>query len=119
MEQLSREQFNNWIVEQRIYDSWNKKPILGVNVNVGWLPLVKTLIEELIEAGWNREVAQIKEKFGTLRFYIDDATDAQYEIIRKYENISGETCEVCGNPGVIRGGSWLKCLCDEHSEGKE
>lgn len=118
MEHINKEEFNNWIAEQRIVDSWNKKPILGANVNIGWLPLVKTLIEELIEAGWNREVAQIKEKFGTLRFSIDDATDAQYEITRKYENISGDTCEVCGKPGVLRNANnWIKTLCEEHSNG--
>lgn len=35
----------------------------------GWNKLICNLIKDLIDIGWNKEIAQIKEKFGTLRFY--------------------------------------------------
>jgi len=39
--------------------------------NDGWLELIAELIQELVDAGWSREVLQIKEKFGGLCFYAE------------------------------------------------
>ena len=70
----------------------------------------------MIEAGWDKEVHQVKEKYGTLRFYTGGATDKMYEIIREYERLSAVTCEVCGEVGQIRPGGWVATLCDTHYE---
>ena len=37
----------------------------------GWYPLIKDLITDLIELGWDKQTCQVKEKFGALRFYIN------------------------------------------------
>ena len=58
---------------------------------------------------------QVKEKFGTLRFYYDGGDTKIDGMVRMAESMSGCTCEVCGSPGEIRGGSWLRCLCDAHA----
>lgn len=60
--------------------------------------------------------AQVKEKFGTLRFYCDggDATTDAY--ISFAETMTATTCEVCGNPGKLRGGGWIRALCDTHAD---
>jgi len=58
---------------------------------------------------------QVKEKFGTLRFYIDGGTDAHYNYIRFAESMSAVTCETCGAPGKIRGHGWYYTACDEHT----
>lgn len=58
---------------------------------------------------------QVKEKYGTLRFYStggDQWTDA-YEGMA--ESMSAVTCEVCGGPGLVRPGFWLRCLCGGHA----
>jgi hypothetical protein len=80
-------------------------------VGLGWLPILDKLAEDLIALGWDRSVAQIKEKFGGLRFYIDDGTDAMYARIKQAEKECDETCEYCGQPGKARGGGWIKTLC--------
>ena len=81
----------------------------------GWYSLIKKLIEKLIEIGWDKQVTQVKEKFGGLRFYTNSLPDGGQELIRDAENKSLETCEVCGEPGEIEGNTrWLKCLCDKH-----
>ena len=85
-------------------------------IDSGWYGLIKNLIVELLEAGWDKEVHQVKEKYGTLRFYTGGATDKMYEIIRQYERVSAVTCEVCGEVGQIRPGGWIKTLCDTHFE---
>lgn len=86
--------------------------------NNGWLELIKNLIEELIAAGWNKEICQIKEKFGGLRFYINEGSDEVFDIISKYESLSYKTCELCGEPGETRSGNWIRTLCEEHAEGR-
>lgn len=63
--------------------------------------------------------SQVKEKFATLRFYMTSATDEMYDLISKAEARSSKTCEVCGQPGVLRQGGWLQTLCDEHANGRE
>ena len=85
-------------------------------VGNGWLGLIKELIEEAIKLGWDRQVCQIKEKFGGLRFYINGAPDGVHKLIREAENKSYEICEVCGEPGEMRKGGWIVTLCDKHNE---
>ena len=60
--------------------------------------------------------AQVKEKFGGLRFYVDGGDDWVYGAITMAESISYRTCEVCGAPGVTRGTGWIRTTCDQHSK---
>ena len=60
--------------------------------------------------------AQVKEKFGGLRFYVDGGDDWVYGAISMAESMSYKTCEVCGAPGVTRGTGWVQTTCDEHSK---
>ena len=83
-------------------------------VNEGWYDIIKNLIEELIAAGWDKQICQAKEKFGGLRFYTNSMSDECYKIVSKYESISYETCEVCGSKGEPRPGRWIKTLCIKH-----
>jgi len=87
-------------------------------VGDGWLPILKKLIEDLIELGWNKEILDIKEKFGGLRFYIHEGTDEIYNKIIKAEQESYKTCENCGQPGQIRNNGWYKTLCDNCNKTK-
>lgn len=85
-----------------------------MDVQPGWYPLIKKLIEDLIALGWNKNITQIKEKYGTLRFYITDGTDAIWDKIEEAEDVSASICEVTGKPGKLRTDiSWWKTLCDE------
>jgi hypothetical protein len=59
-------------------------------------------------------ISQVKEKFGTLRIYADYVTDYQSGIITMAECLSAATCEVCGSPGALRDGNWIRTLCDHH-----
>lgn len=81
-------------------------------VGSGWSDIIDRLIDDLEKLGWNGRVAQVKEKFGELRFYIDEGTDSMFDRIEKATTESLRTCEDCGAPGEIRGGGWLRTLCD-------
>jgi len=61
-------------------------------------------------------VTQVKEKFGSLRIYVDSETHAGWDLLNALENLSLEICEVCGEPGSPRMGSWTHTLCDEHAK---
>lgn len=55
---------------------------------------------------------QIKEKYGTLRFYMSCETDEISELIREAEALSSQTCECCGKPGKMRGRHSFEVKCD-------
>ena len=59
---------------------------------------------------------QVKEKFGTLRFYYTGGDDEISGMVRMAESISGVTCEECGNPGKCRGSGWFYTACDAHTK---
>lgn len=61
-------------------------------------------------------LSQVKEKFGTLRFYYDGGNEVIRGMVSMAESMSARTCEECGNPGRTRGGGWIRTLCDTHAE---
>jgi hypothetical protein len=54
---------------------------------------------------------QVKEKFGTLRFYYTGGDDYIRGLVSMAESMSGVTCEECGNPGERQGGGWIRTIC--------
>lgn len=59
--------------------------------------------------------SQVKEKFGELRFYVDNATPEIYNYIAFAEAMSHKTCEICGSPGKLYTKGWHKTLCEIHA----
>lgn len=91
----------------------------GIGGGDGWYDLIDTLCNSLQwdtdKNGYPQvEAVQVKEKFGTLRFYTAGHNDTQEGMIRFAEAMSAKTCETCGAPGRVKGDRWLKCGCDEH-----
>jgi hypothetical protein len=84
----------------------------------GWFDLVWRLceqIEKVVGEGTSIKVAQVKEKFGGLRFYFEGRNDASNAIrahIAAAEQESFHICEVCGQPGYLIGHN--RTRCDEH-----
>ena len=62
---------------------------------------------------------QVKEKFGTLRFYTNGGNEQIYGMIRMAESMSAVTCEECGAPGTRRGRAWIYTACDAHAKEEE
>lgn len=86
----------------------------------GWYSLIYDLckcIQSRIDMNphlnFSQPVAvQVKEKFGTLRFYVDAADEETNGMIRFAEYLSGHICEECGKAGrVIRENGWYSCRC--------
>ncbi len=55
---------------------------------------------------------QVKEKFGTLRFYYTGGDEYIHGMVAMAEAMSGVTCEGCGNVGERKGGGWIHTYCE-------
>jgi len=64
-------------------------------------------------------VDQVKEKFGTLRFYYTGGDDYISGLVSMAESMSAVTCEECGAPGKRVGGGWISTLCKTHAEARD
>ena len=82
------------------------------NVGPGWHNLIRELVVDLVNLGWDQHLLQLKEKYGGLRFYIGSGSDEIYTRINKAEHDSVTICEQCGSPGEQRGGGWIFTRCD-------
>lgn len=61
------------------------------------------------------KIRQVKEKFGTLRFYMDTNIKRFRHYVDFAEAMSAVTCDECGAPGVIRNSTgWVHVMCDKH-----
>jgi len=104
-------------------DSNDKTPLamFYIECNDGWFDLIDMLCEKIQRrVEWKKIepviCAQVKEKFGTLRFYVDGGDEITDAYISFAEDLSGRICETCGNPGKMRGKGWLYTACDEHTK---
>lgn len=73
---------------------------------------VPELIEQVV-------ATQVKEKFGTLRFYYHGGDDYIRGLEAMADSMSARICEECGKPGKVRDGGWVRVLCDDHAYEKE
>jgi hypothetical protein len=64
-------------------------------------------------------LVQVKEKFGSLRFYYDGGTNEIQNYVTFAESMTYRTCEECGAPGEARNDGWVKVLCDKHQKERE
>lgn len=94
-------------------------PLFGFECEDGWYDLLEPVIKFIDE--FNKAnpktkiaIAQIKEKFGTLRFYTHHGTDELYKLIHDAETRSSETCETCGQPGKLQTARWIYTACEAH-----
>jgi hypothetical protein len=55
---------------------------------------------------------QVKEKFGTLRFYYTGGDDYISGLVSMAESMSGVTCEECSAPAETHGPGWIRTICD-------
>ena len=56
---------------------------------------------------------QVKEKFGTLRFYYYGGDEYVQGVENMLAAMSEVTCEVCSRPGTLFAQGWVVCRCPE------
>jgi hypothetical protein len=97
----------------RIPRNWG----MWIGVGPGWYSLVTTLDEKIAELFPDYEIEQVKEKYGTLRYYCSvDGEDSVHTLIEAAEAASRVTCEKCGAPGKLGSSEgWWRTTCAEHA----
>jgi len=101
----------------------------GCSCSDGWYDIIYDCCKKLQRLmdenpGYKLYATQIKEKYGSLRFYInfnnDEISDKDFnetfwnlanKIVEEVEEKSYYICELCGKPGKINGTGWYRCLC--------
>lgn len=87
----------------------------GLDCGNGWYKIIDELSEKL--EPYHVVASQVKEKFGSLRFYLESVPLESFEEIYAHVDKAGikssKVCETCGSPGSIRGEGWFKCICDD------
>lgn len=89
---------------------------LDFSVAPGWVDIVYDLCKQINEKWPETKVLQIKEKFGTLSFYIE--APEIYNVINEAEKISCNTCYFCGKfPAKLdTSKNRILTLCEECSK---
>lgn len=88
----------------------------------GWADLMEPIFAYLHEMNTKHpedliSISQIKEKFGTLRFYTSGSTEKLSALIDAAEQKSSITCEVCGKAGSLDNSRhWIQTLCEQHKK---
>ena len=77
--------------------------------------LQNTLLKLPPAAIENFEIIEVKEKFGSLRFYSNWQTNEIISIITRYEDLSTETCCACGAPATRISTGHIAPWCDRHA----
>lgn len=123
-------------LEQKFYDRFKFfRPETPVTKNLmsygfccgdGWYDIIWKLCEDIEkelevaepDVKENFDVFQVKEKFGTLRFYTDNSNDKINQLILEAEARTSVTCESCGKTGITkRNNGWIRTLCSECNRG--
>jgi len=94
----------------------------GSGIKKGWFEIVAKLDDELTKLYPFYVVDQIKEKFGTLRYYVSGFPDdfdmtPVNELLEEAYNTSSHICDVCGEVGSTYKVEWLMLTrCEKHNK---
>jgi hypothetical protein len=100
----------------------------GFQCDDGWFDLIWNLSHAIEEAARQEglepqndawpEATQVKQKFGTLRFHLQNYHEGIRALIREAGAAAGKICEVCGasSSSVVNSRRWVKTLCRDHAE---
>lgn len=90
----------------------------------GWVELVRGLCDVIsnhLEYAYEKEISdqifasQVKEKFGSLRFYMARHDEFISGAITMAEMQSYHICQKCGKKGTHHNlGGWISTLCSKH-----
>ena len=101
----------------------------SIEVDEGWYQIIVDCDNALMQIDPNYQIAQIKQKFGGLRYYFEPSSSEYNDelwtkmnaIVHTYEDIAWVTCEATGKPGVLMKSKsgWYRTLNPEYAETAE
>lgn len=92
--------------------------VWGISTGDGWYKIIEDMSAKITKHAKDNnlviEAAQVKEKFGLLRVYLETYDDVTEKIIAEAEEASAKTCEECGDTSekvTTSGRGWIQTLC--------
>lgn len=112
---------------QRTWDMKRTCMCWGCSHADGWFEILDQLCFSImayceVNAKEIPQFSQIKEKFGTLTIYIDNADSIIQDLVDKAEKASESTCEICGSRDesvTTEGDGWISTQCGKCRSDKE
>ena len=104
-------------IEQRLISRIPKPWGRYISCNEGWYNILDELDVKLSYLDPYYKINQVKEKFGTLRFYFETTEDGlvrdiMHDCVDAATYASSYTCEYCGSKqGKMQEGAWYKTAC--------
>src|SRR3972149_5593071 len=106
------------IFRQKDLDMKETAMCWGIETRDGWYMLIDKLCRSLqfhIDHNGHPQIeaTQVKEKFGSLRFYTNGEDDFQHGLITFAETMSSHICEKCGSAKDVSQNEtgWIQTLC--------
>jgi hypothetical protein len=102
-----------------------------IDCGPGWYKLIEILTEKIIKICKREQIENvypiaIKEKFGSLRYFLSSENDEINDLIDEAIKDSESTCTQCGKEGRVGRESrlsipysWISCLCIKCRGGKK
>jgi len=120
-EELEQELFDKY---PKIFQDKDESPQVtamcwGIECGDGWYNLIDTLCDAIQSyIDWNDKeqviAEQVKQKYGSLRFYIRGGDMHVHGMISFAEKMSTKICEECGTmENVSQTKGWIKTICAE------
>ncbi len=126
-------------IREKLEAKFVKGWIPTIDCGPGWDWILEDLDRKLSYLDFNYKLNQVKEKFGTLRFYYEPliakkvVLDLMHDAVSIAEQLSASTCELCGNSSRMASSDrgikfdssvelkeshgWFKTLCNSCAEG--
>ena len=122
LEPLCQKTLNDWKRQEKSWYKYVRNIVNSTAKSKLLFRLMFKLVEKTIPGVYKSPLAwygpprasQVKEKFGTLRFYMSTSSEEMEAIISAAEKRSAITCESCGKKGRVRGRRWLYTACSKH-----
>lgn len=105
----------------------NREPFyyFGFECGDGWFDLIELLCRNIQHhIDWGVEnlpedkkeefqvtAAQVKEKFGSLRWYYNGGDEHIRGMVQMAESMSNKICENCGDKATVKTKGWIRNLC--------
>ncbi len=120
--ELSQKLINDFPSLYKVGESVMDTFYFGFECGDGWFELIYKLSEDIVRVSKSVRVSQVKEKFGTLRFYIAgveiENAEEVFDLIEQAEKDSEIICETCGEAGRLRKSGWMFTACDKCYKGR-
>ena len=101
----------NWVRFEEYYKGWNLDTVQKRRAEI-----VNEKHREVTKPCPQVVAEQVKEKFGTLRFYYRGGDDYIDGVVSMAESMSAVTCDVCSGPAKTGGQGWITTRCESCKE---